>query len=38
MGIEIVFEALAVLAVFVGLINEKKLIRWEDRMNSRPHC
>ena len=27
-----ILEAMAVLAVFVGLLNEKKIIRWEDRM------
>ena len=30
--IRIVLEAAAVLILFVGLLNEKKIIRWEDRM------
>ena len=30
--LRIALEALAVLALIVGLTNEKKIIRWEDRM------
>ena len=30
--LRIALEALAVLALIVGLLNEKKIIRWEDRM------
>jgi len=31
-ALRIALEALAVLALIVGLLNEKKIIRWEDRM------
>ena len=30
--LSIALEALAVLALVAGLLNEKKIIRWEDRM------
>ncbi len=30
--LRIALEALAVLAFCTGLLNEKKIIRWEDRM------
>ena len=31
-ALRIALEALAVLAFCAGLMNEKKIIRWEDRM------
>lgn len=30
--LRIALESLAVLALVAGLLNEKKIIRWEDRM------
>lgn len=27
-----ILEGLAVIAIFIGLLNEEKLIRWEDKM------
>ncbi len=33
--LRIALESLAVLAFCVGLMNEKKIIRWEDRMIDR---
>ena len=33
--LRIALEALAVLALVAGLLNEKKIIRWEDRMSGK---